>query len=219
MSEAEQPTPQEVKAENPVVGAARAAVRTALETSDAVKDFRDGMEVKKNDIIDRPNVYKAWTGAMENVVNNMTKTDQQKFSTKMYEAKMKLVGAGVHVGSWAVDTTVRVASWPLRTAFKVIGVGLAPFTGGSTLEMYLAGKGMDLAVKRGVVATYEQGRAKAHEAWQIRKYQVAEAATWIKDSGKNAAQLSKNILTGFAYPDGKPVKEKPGFFKRVFGKK
>ncbi len=219
MSEAEQPTPQEVKAENPVVGAARAAVRTALETSDAVKDFRDGIEMKKNDIIDRPNVYKAWTGAMENVVNNMTKVDQQKFSTKMYEAKMKLVAAGVHVGAWAIDTTVRVASWPIRAGVKTLSLAMAPFTGGATLETYLLAKGADLAVKRGVVATYEQGRAKAHEAWHIRKYQMAEAVTWVKDGGKNAAKISKDILTGFAYPDGKPQVEKPGFFKRMFGKK
>ena len=149
MSETEQPTPQEVKYENPVVGAARAGVRAALEANEAVKNVRAGMEVKQHvkDITKRPNVYRAWMDSTDRVVGAMTKVDQNKLSTQLYKMKMGLLGAGLEASTWLIDTTIRVASWPGRVMIKGIGLGLGPFTAGASLELYLWGKAIDVGAK------------------------------------------------------------------------
>ncbi len=217
MSETEQPTPQEVKYENPVVGAARAGVRAALEANEAVKNVRAGMEVKQHvkDITKRPNVYRAWMDSTDRVVGAMTKVDQNKLSTQLYKMKMGLLGAGLEASTWLIDTTIRVASWPGRVMIKGIGLGLGPFTAGASLELYLWGKAIDVGAKRGVFSTIEQTRAALDANKKIKRYHIAEASQWIKQSGKNVKELTTNILTGFAYPEGKPIPPPKTFGEKI----
>ncbi len=217
----EQPIPQEARRESRVVSAARAGVRTALETSEAIQDVRAGMEIKQHvkGITERPNVYRAWMDATDKVVGAMTRVDQKKLSTKLYKLKMGMMASGLEVSTWTLDSATRMLSWPVRVLTKVAGLVLLPFTGGASLEVYVFGKAMDVAAKRGTFSTWERARARKDAQKKLQRYHIAEAGQWVKKGVKNTQEITKNILVGFAYPEGKPVPPPKTFgekIKRVF---
>lgn len=217
MTESEQSAPQEVRNENPAVEAARGAVRKVLEGNDAFTKMRDKLSVKDKNL--NISVYKKWMMATDAYIGQMTKADRDKLSTKLYRVKMSLVAAGVHTSAGLIDTTIRVASWPGRVLGKAIGLGLMPFTGGASLGVYGFFKGADVVTKAGLVRTYEMQAAEKQMAKKIVGYKAKEAVVIAGHAVKNVGSITKGILEGFAYPDGKP---KPPTFgekiKNVFRK-
>lgn len=216
MTEGEQVSPQEARVENPVVGAARGAVRKALETNENFRNWRDNIKVKDR----KPkSVYRAWMDAADRVVNNMTAADRGKLSTKMYEMKMRLAAATFGVVSPVLDLSVNVLSFIPRKAVAALGwvtmLGNVP-TG---LVFVGAAKAMDKIVDAGVTRVPGINLAEQHALKRTVRYKVAEAITVAKQGKDFVGQTAKNILTGFAYPDGKPQPEKPSFWKKTFGKK
>ncbi|MEK7577720.1 MAG: hypothetical protein AAB492_03860 [Patescibacteria group bacterium] len=213
----EQPTPQEVKYENPAVEAARGAVRKVLEGNDAFTKMRDKLSVKDKNL--RISVYKKWMMATDAYIGQMTKADRDKLSTKLYRVKSSLVAAGVHASAGLIDTTIRIATWPGRVLGKTIGLGMIPFSGGTSIGVYGFFKGLDVVTKAGIVRTYEAQAAEKFMAKKIVGYKAKEAVVIAGSAVKNVGSITKGILEGFAYPDGKP---KPPTFgekiKNVFRK-
>lgn len=217
MSEiSEQSMSQEVRNENPVVGAARGAVRKVLEGNDAFSKMRDKLSVKDKGGY---SVYRKWMLATDAYIGQMTKADRDKLSTKFYRLKMSLMATGVQMSAGLIDTTIRVASWPGRVLGKITGLGLLPFTGGASLGVYGFFKGADIVTKAGIVRSYELKAAEKYAVKKIAGYKAKEAVVIAENAVKNVGSITKGILEGFAYPDGKP---KPPTFgeklKNVFRK-
>ncbi len=206
MSEGEQTAPQEVKQPSRVVEAARKAVRTGLETSEDFKKMRNELDVKKMEKTLEGSTYRSWMNATDRVIGAMTQTDRDKLSTKLYKIKNTIVAAGVHVAAGAIDTTIRVLTWPGRTVGKIAGLAMAPFTGGATAGIYVFMKGLDIVTSKGPVRTYETWKAAKHAEKKILKYKVAESALLAKGGAQVIGEKTKQIIEGFAYPEGKPPK-------------
>lgn len=202
MTEGEQQAPPE-KRKNPVVEAARAGVRTALEANKAVQDWRNSLTVESKE---KANVYRSWINAMDRVVGAMTEADKRKFSTKMYEMKMRLAAVTFGTLSPVLDFAVNVISFLPRKAVSALGwltmLGNVP-TG---LAIVGVGKAMDRVVEAGVTRVPGVLFAEKHAMYRISRYKVREALTIARRGGEFVKQTTKNILTGFAYPEGKPVK-------------
>jgi len=247
MSESEQPAPREVRVENPVVGAARGAVRTALETNEKVNEWRDSLTVKDK------SVYRAWIDATDNYVNTMTETDRNRLSTKLYKMKNYLVAGALGVSSWTIDTTINLASKGLKIAgiaavgaialpavpfsFGLVGAGLGLYAAGAVGESFHRGKVVDrlktmrlikmtrggkflskfspgfqeldkLAPKKVLAPGFTKriglGMAEKYEKSKIEIYKAKLSVEQRKNFEGMVKTTAKNILTGFAYPEGKP---------------
>mgnify|MGYP001567117534 CR=1 FL=1 len=249
MSESEQPTPQEVKYENPVVGVVRSATRAALETNEKVNEWRDSLTVQDK------SVYRAWIEATNNYVNTMTETDRNKLSTKLYQLKNYVGAAVVGVSSWTIDNTVNLASKGLKVAgiaavgaialpaipfsFGLVGAGLGLYAAGAVGESFHKGKTRGRAIDRlktmrflkalpfgesiaklmpidkllpkkaapfGVTKRIGIHMAEQHEKSKIEAYKAKLTIEQRKNFEGFVKQTAKNIVTGFAYPEGRPPK-------------
>lgn len=214
---AEMPPGVEVQ-KNPVVEGARKAVRGALETNKAWRDYRDTLHVKT----EKKSVYRAWADAADNVVGSMTKADQEKIGTKLYEVKMRLAAGAFFMASTPLDIAVNVLSWIPRKGLilggaGVVGfgalIGAGPIVGGPIMAVGagLAGVGrtMDIAVEGGLTRKIGLRFAKYHEQKRIWKYNIGEAKMAMKHGGELVKERMKQIVEGFAYPEGKPVNPPP----------
>ena len=208
MSEtSEMPTGVEVEEKNPVVEATRGAVRTALEADERFKKMREEMRVGKSGFF---RIYEAWDKARKGVVDKMTTADRESMSTKLYELKTML-GASA---SQALELTLSVAS----KAMVLTGTGIvaaSPFVGFIGLGSIPAGLGLiaggaALGGLRGGWETVSIRSAKQHEFLSSTGYKIKEGQMLrgkaMKAVGETVDDKVHDILTGFAYPEGKPVK-------------
>lgn len=208
MSEtSEMPIPQEVvEPENPVVKAARAGVRGALETNKAWRDYRDTLHVKT----EKKSVYRAWVDAADNVVGSMTKADQEKTGTKLYEVKMRLAAGAFFMASTPLDIAVNVLSWIPRKGLMVAGGIMTMIDPPLGMPVLVSGYAMERAVAGGFTRKIGIEFAKMHTANRVLKYKVGETKEAVK-LGREFMKEQVNgrvrqIVEGFAYPEGKPVK-------------
>ncbi|MBI4066684.1 hypothetical protein HY411_03125 [Candidatus Gottesmanbacteria bacterium] len=195
--------PQGVEVEkNPVVEGTRAAVRKALEANQGYQEWRKNLAVQKGLFA----VYRTWDEARKHVVGAMTERDRRSWSTKMYELKMKMVGSGF----WAADFALNVVS----KAMIIGGTGFiaaSPFVPGVGLfgaalggSMLVTGAVTEIA-RRGA-SYFGEASAASHVVNKVGRYKVREAGAAAARSPELAGKIVKNILTGFAYPEGKPMK-------------
>lgn len=207
MSEtSEMPIPQEVvEPENPVVKAARAGVRTALEANESYREWREKLKVREGIF----RVYDTWDDARKRLVGSMTEADRNSLQTKLLEFSMKMKGI---TGS-VLDISLNVAS----KVMLVGGGGLIGAVALGPLTWPVAGIGAGVMAAGGVtgmaregVARWAQTRAVTSVSKEFVKYKVREAAlTSVRAPEILKAVVDakvKNIITGFAYPEGKPVK-------------
>lgn len=249
MTEGEQQVPQEeVRKENPVVGAARAAARGVIETDESIKAWRDTLTVKDK------SVYRAWIEATDNYINSMTETDRNKLSTKMLRLKNYLGAAVLGVSSWTIDNVVNLASKGLKIAgvaavgaialpaipfsWGLVGAGLGLYAAGGIGEAFHKGRVVDklktmrllkltpggkwlvkLSPGLSAVEKLQQkdlppgftrrigvGMAERYEKKKVESYKRRLSQEQLKDFNSFVKQRAKDIVTGFAYPEGKPVK-------------
>ncbi len=209
MSEtSEMPMGVEVEEKNPVVEATRTAVRTALEADERFKKAREEMKVNGGGGYFR--IYEAWDKARKGVVDRMTTADRESLNTKLYELKTKL-GA---FSSQALELTLSVAS----KAMILTGTGIvaaSPFVGFIGIGSIPAGLGLMAggAALGGLRRSWETvsiRSAKRHEFLTKTGYGIKEGIM-LKGKAERAVvdtvgEKVNGILTGFAYPEGKPVK-------------
>lgn len=207
MSEtSEMPTGVEVEEKNPVVEATRKAVGVALEADERFKKAREELRVGGGFF----RIYEAWDKSRKGVVDKMTTADRESLSTKLYELKTML-GAGA---SQALELTLSVAS----KAMVLTGTGIvaaSPFVGFIGLGSIPAGLGLIAggAVLGGMRGVWEKGSiasAKHHGFWEGAGYKMREGRMLkgkaMKVLGETVDDKVHGILTGFAYPEGKPIK-------------
>lgn len=200
MSETGEMPPGVEVEKNPVVEAARKAVRGGLETNEAWRKYRDTLNVKT----EGKSVYRAWVDAADKVVGAMTKADQEKFSTKLYQVKMRVLAAALQIPSAVIDTTFNVLSWIPRKGLMLAGMLTSPipFVGGTLFATGVALEGITRVGTRGLITPF----AEPHANRRILRYKIAEARLAAKAGGDFIGNSVKQIVTGFAYPEGKPVK-------------
>lgn len=207
MSETGEMPPEYVEeGESKIVRAARGAVGTVLEADERFKKAREEMRVGGGFF----RIYEAWDKARKGVVDKMTTADRESLNTKLYELKTKL-GAGA---SQALELTLSVAS----KAMVLTGTGIiaaSPFVGFIGLGSIPAGLGLiaggaALGGLRGHWERVSIGTAKRHEFWSSTGYKIKEGRMLkgkaVKALGETVDEKVHSILTGFAYPEGKPVK-------------
>lgn len=200
MSEtSEMPTGVEVEEKNPVVEAARKGVRGALETNKAWRDYRDSLHVP----IERKSVYRAWVDASDKVVSAMTKVDQESLGTKLYEMRMRVMAGALQISSAGVDAAFNAITWIPRKAM-IVGGSLLSFAPPGQL-MLLGGLGLETMARGGSRGLTIRG-AERHAQNRIWRYKMSEAAMTAKQGGAFIGERVKQMVEGFAYPEGKPVK-------------
>lgn len=225
MTEGEQQAPQqEVRKENPVVSAARGAVRTAIETDEAYHDWKDTLTAKDK------SVYRAWADAVDNFHASMSDRDRRRLSTKLETVKIKLKGALSQVMAPVLDFAVdHLGKVGKLSGLALLGTAALPavaLTGpliGASAILYGSGVALDAMrpkkfVQKGglflrklpVPALREDGASfrmkKSAELWEARKkgeYKKKIRKEQIKDIGSVVKQRTKDILTGFAFPEGR----------------
>lgn len=207
MSEtSEMPTGVEVEEKNPVVEAARAGVRTALEANESYREWRENLRVREGLF----RVYETWDDARKRLVGSMTEADRNSLQTKLLEFSMKMKGI---TGS-ALDISLNMASKVMIVAGSgLVGVvALTPVTAvaGLPLAAGLIGGGWAAGRTGEGVARWAQTRAVTSVSKEFVKYKVREAAMTSARAPEILKAVVdakvKNIITGFAYPEGKPVK-------------
>lgn len=235
MTEGEQQIPQEeIRKENPVVGAARAAARGVIETDESIKAWRDTLTAKDK------SVYRAWADAVDNFHAQMSETDRKRLSTKLESIGMRLRGAFAQVASSTIDLVWRTLSKGGRIAgVAMFGAGLGalavPGIGQAVAPALMQGGAIlfggsvaaDVLVRpktlkhkggilmRKLPVGVEMDRAlqekskRAAMRWEARKtgaYKRKLSVEQVRNFGDLVKQRTRDILTGFAYPEGKPVK-------------
>ena len=193
MSEMGETPPEYIEEKNVVVEAARKGVRVALETNEAWKQYHDSLHVKE----EKPkSVYRAWVDAADRVVGAMTEADRNTIGTLLYEAKMRVWAGSLQVSSAMADTVFNVVTWIPRKALLIT----SPVFGSALEHM----------AKVGPSAALTKKGAEEHASERIWKYRMNEAKTIAKEGGKfvkdQVGERVKQIVTGFAYPEGKQVK-------------
>lgn len=187
---------------NPVVEGARKAVRGALETNESWRQHRDTLNVKP----EGKSVYRAWVDAADKVVGAMTGADRNSLGTKLYEMKMRLAAGAFQISSATLDIAVNALSWIPRKGFMALGVVSLPFS--PPAAAWLGGIGLagEAAVRGGFTRKIGLRAAEFHERKRIWRYKMAETKEALKHGGDFIGERVKQVVTGFAYPEGKPVK-------------
>lgn len=190
--------PVQVEKKHPVVEGARKAVRGALETNEAWRKYRENLQVKP----EGKSVYRTWVDAADKVVNAMTKVDQEKFGTKMYEMKMRIAAGAFQIASTPLDVAVNVLSWLPRKGLIVAGALTTPLAGLGA-PLLGAGLAMESMVRGGFTRKIGLKYAEHHATQRIWRYKIAETKEAVKHAGGFVGERVKQIIGGFAYPEQK----------------